>query len=309
MPSPRDWIGLLDRVRRFGPGLVLLDNWPAFPFARRLSEALGRPLVYRSQNVEVDYWRGMVGTAHGLRRARLSVNARRIGRLERDVRSVASVVLDISEEDRVRSAALGQEGRSVVLPGTRLPRHVLHVPWEQRDIDVLFAGNLWAPNNVHGLAWFFERVLPAAVSKAPGLRVAVAGARPTPEVRAAALRLGVACYADPPELEGLRSRARVLMNPQLQYGGLMQKMLDYLSHDSWIVTTGVGAAGLTGELPASVCVRDDPEGFAAELVARSADPTVPSGAGASYLEREFGVTRLRESIARIVAATAGGAAA
>jgi len=293
---------LAQNVQEFAPDLLLMESWVAFRCAQELRKRARVPLVYRSQNVEVDYWRAMSSSVRGYSRMRLSANTRRIAAFEREVRLSADLVLDISENDRLRSEVLGQMGNARVLPGTRLPVSLSEPTYHSRDVDVLFAGNLWAPNNVSGLLWFIRDVMPALLRRRPDIRVTFAGARPTSELREAAAQCGIAVIADPEDLQSLRSRARVLVNPQCAYGGLMQKMLDYFAHGAWIVSTTVGAAGLTGRLPSALMLEDEPDGFA-DAVIRCLEraPHDPLSA-ARYLNVEFGQERLARSLEEIAVA-------
>jgi len=302
MPSGSARARIISRVREFSPDLLLLEGWTAYRCADDLRQQTRTPLVYRSQNVEVDYWRAMFEASRGYTRIRLGPNTRRIARFERLVRLSADLVLDISNADRLRSKELAQEGNALVLPGTRLPIEVNCLNWSSRDIDVLFAGNLWAPNNVSGLVWFADHVMPLLARRRPSVRVVFAGSRPSAAVRYAAARCGIQVIANPPDLAALRSRARVLMNPQVQYGGLMQKMLDYLAHGSWIVSTTIGAAGLTGRLPGVVILRDEDATFAEALIAcLEREPQEPKSAPL-YLDAEFGESRLVRSLDEIATA-------
>lgn len=232
VPSEREYREVRAKIGDFTPRLLMLDGWPAYLTGARLSAELSIPLTYRSQNVEHEYWRNQSDIATGLQRVRLRVTARRMAALERQIRRDASVVLEISAEDADRTRALGWEGRSVVLPPTWLAEPCESLKWDERDIDVLFVGNLWTPDNVDGLLWFFNRVLKNLKRRAPGARVVVAGSRPSARFRGVCESRDVTCLANPAEVQSLYARAKVLINPQLRGSGVSIKMLEFLARDA-----------------------------------------------------------------------------
>jgi hypothetical protein len=303
--SAREAIALSRRVTAFGSQALLLESWSAVLPAHRLRGLTRLPLVYRSQNVEVDYWRQMHDAAHGLARQRLGLTAGRIGALERTLRLDADCVLDISAADRLRSFTLGQEGRSFVLPSTRLVEASDCTAWADRDIDILFAGNLHAPNNIEGLRWFVAEVLPGMRRGRPQVRVMAAGSRPAPALRALLENAGVEVVADPSDLAPYRARARVLANPQLHYGGLMQKMLDYLDHPCWMLSTPTGASGMPHPLPSCLQIATSADEFIAAALRCCDTPPAEPAAGRSYLAQHFGLERLAAAV-EVIRASRGG---
>jgi len=220
--------------------------------------------------------------------------------LERQIRRDADLVLEISAEDAERMRALGWEGKSAVLPPTWLGEFAESRAWDERDVDVLFVGNLWATDNVDGLLWFLNHVLGSLRRRAPGVRVVIAGSRPPARFRRVCRRCHVTCLPNPPDVQSLFARARVLINPQLRGSGVSIKMLELLACDAWVVSTPVGARGLPDPKPANLLLESDPGEFAGAIASiLSRRPEGPA-VGRHYLATHFGTTQLAQSVLRLL---------
>ncbi len=262
-------------VRAFAPDAVLLDSWGPALAAFDISSVASVPLVYRSHNVEHSYLHEQAKRSNGMKRFRTAVNALAMGRFEAQLRGRACVVLDICQEDAEAWLNTGHRGKSVVLPPSFDPSAVQEGPARGLyDTDVLFLGNLWAPNNVEGVLWFLGEVLPhIRLRIAP--RVVIAGAKPSQEVRRACLVAHVDCVDNPEDTASLRHRARVLVNPVRSGSGVNVKMLEMLAEPAPIVSTTAGVRGLPRPLRDFVRVADDAEGFARSCILALSDPTAP----------------------------------
>jgi glycosyltransferase involved in cell wall biosynthesis len=296
VPAEHEYQEVKAKIQHFKPRLLMLDGWPACLTAARLSAELSIPFTYRSQNVEHEYWKTQSEIAKGLHRLRLRVTAKRMATLERQIRRDAHSVLEISAEDADRMRALGWEGKSVVLPPTWLGESAESRTWDERDIDVLFVGNLWAPDNVDGLLWFFNSVLGTLERRVPGVRVLIAGSRPSSRFRRACRSRQVTCLANPPDVQSLYARARVMINPQLRGSGVSMKMLEFLARDAWVISTPVGARGLPDPKPANLRLESDPGEFAGAIASAMARRPESSAIGRHYLTTHFGTAQLAQSV-------------
>ena len=78
LPGRREHAELSKRVEAFAPDWLLLDSWAGYLPASALARELGRPLVYRSQNVEHRYYRELRRVARGTMKITLALKALRL---------------------------------------------------------------------------------------------------------------------------------------------------------------------------------------------------------------------------------------
>jgi polysaccharide biosynthesis protein PslH len=114
---------------------------------------------------------------------------------------------------------------------------------EPKDIDLLYFGNLNTPNNVDAVRWLLHEVVPQM--NLAGLRVCIAGSRPSAEVRQwVAANPAVALIDSPLDMAAVIRRARVLINPVRQSSGVNLKSVEMLFSDAALVSTAAGVQGL-----------------------------------------------------------------
>jgi glycosyltransferase involved in cell wall biosynthesis len=239
-----------------------------------LANRLNIPFVYRSHNIEHQYFAQLLAAEQSpTRKVLLLSNVLRLKPFEQRVRNSSALIYDISQEDR-------RAWRDhPAAPKTKVLNFFLH-PDEKysairsgdctNDIDVLFVGNLFTPNNVFGLQWFARKVVPLL----KGLRVVVAGSKPIPEVHRVMSRVDIEVMADPEEVLPLYKRARVLINPIWHGSGINVKMVEALATGKPVVATSRGSRGLADRLRAHVHVADEPNSFARAILNSANDFSV-----------------------------------
>ena len=212
-------------------------------------------------------------------------------------------VLMCSEGDRAELSADYPGVRVRVLPNTIVPPEN---PPEQHDEDpftFLFVGTHgWAPNQ-DGAFFFAEKVLPILREKAERpIKVVYAGRR-APGGRDQLHRL-----EDIPEIEitgwfdevrPYYERAHVVIVPLFAGGGTRIKILEALAHNRPVVSTPIGAEGLTVQCGKEVLIADDPEAFADHCLALMESPERRrelAQAGRDWVLANHTIDQVREAI-------------
>lgn len=298
---------LIEQVRAFGVQGVLLDSPYGGAFARAACAALDVPMFYRSHNIEHLYFAGQAAAATRLRK-RLALNLARwhLESFEQDMMRSSQVCFDISADDMAFWRARGITNGAWLPPlpeaafdGAGQPEAAADGP------ELLFLGNLNAPNNVRGVRWLIEQVMPLVWRQRPEVALTIAGSAPSDEVRAlvagdSRLRL----LANVKDAPGLMASAQVLLNPVLSGSGVNVKTLDMLMTQRPIVSSRQGVAGLLPELQALCHVAEGPDAFAAGIAASLRQPQIDRAA------REQGRKMFSvQAVAGAIAAMRGGIAA
>lgn len=309
-----DRAAVLAWARKFGPDAILLDRLYGVAAVRWLARELGVPWLYRSHNREAEYMGGQLRRATGLKsRLGLMANQAGLAALERAALRDAAAVLDISASDAEHWRASGLTHVHWVPPiaDAGFADEVAQVP-SAPAWDVLYFGNLNTPNNIEALAWLVNDVLPRVAD--PGLRVAVAGSRPSGHAQALAARdPRVRLVADPASLAPLVAAARVLVNPMRSGSGVNLKSLDMLCTRARLVSTRVGVTGLPPEAAACFEVHDDAAGFAQAVSAALTAPQLGEAELASRararepFEAKAVGSRVLALVGEVVRAAAAGA--
>jgi glycosyltransferase involved in cell wall biosynthesis len=122
-----------------------------------------------------------------------------------------------------------------------------------------------ASPNVDALTWFVTEVLPVLRRAHPELRLRVTGADPPAAVRSLAGG-GVDLLGFVGDLRRLYETARLVVVPMRVGSGVKVKCLEALQHGVPVVSTPVGAEGLSLRDPRAVVVADAAAVFAAAVL-------------------------------------------
>jgi glycosyltransferase involved in cell wall biosynthesis len=145
---------------------------------------------------------------------------------------------------------------------------------EARAADLVFVGSMdWLPN-VDGVLWFVREVLPLIRRRRPETTLTVVGRTPPPKI----LELG---KADPkieitgtvPDIRPYLWNSAVSIVPLRIGGGTRLKIYEAMAAQIPVISTTIGAEGLTAHPPEDIRIADTPAAFADECLSLLADPT------------------------------------
>lgn len=162
--------------------------------------------------------------------------------------------------------------------------------------EFVFLGLLSLAHNDDGLKWFLRSTWPTVLDMVPNARLRVIGRHAGPEVLAMAAEHGdsvtIDGYVD--DLNDALGRAAALVNP-LRFGsGIKLKVLEALGRSLPVVSTPIGAEGITSGPGTGVLVGSEPAEIAT-LLHSLTDPDRNAEVSADA-ERHFQTTYSREAV-------------
>jgi polysaccharide biosynthesis protein PslH len=286
-------------VRQFQPDVIWLDGLHGGELATRLSRALQVPLVMRSHNIEHLYYRRLLASATGWGKLRRQLSLLHLEQFERSVLGQSAVFYDISMDDLNfwQSQGLRQ--------GRYLPP-LVDFSLEPGDVppvyDVVFLGNLCSDNNVAGVTWFVNEVMPLVQAQLPDVRVLIAGSNPVKKILdLCGQRSGIELRVNPTDAAAVYRSGRVLINPVKAGSGVSIKSIEMLAAGRGIVSTAQGTAGLPDCVKPYFKIAIEAQSFASEIIqllsAASPPPTLPP----DQLEALFGQRAIETVLAEVQA--------
>lgn len=277
--SRADGYKLLGAARDFAADYVWIEGpYPGYA-ACRVAEALELDYLYRSHNIEHRYMAGQAAAALSLRdKVAWGFACLGLRRFESAMILQARRVYDVSTDDLEFWRARGLEHGQWLAPLADATSASGGGP-QRKTHDVAFLGNLTTPNNVRGVQWLVEDIVPAVLRERPETTFLVAGSNPAPAVESAcAAQAAVTLLANPPDAMQVYRCARVLVNPVRTGSGIHMKSIDMLMTDAPLVSTRQGTRGLPAEIASLFRVHDDTEGFSSAIVAGLAAPAAEDAA-------------------------------
>ncbi|HEX4613066.1 MAG TPA: glycosyltransferase [Urbifossiella sp.] len=245
------------------------------PYAQVLRDALGDRLdaarwVVMAHNVESVIWRRYTeAEPNPVKRWYVRRQWHKFERFERWATAAATTAVAVSPDD----AALMRERFGVEAPAVVENGVDTEYFRPQRDVDrdparVLFLGSLdWRPN-LDAVRLLLDDIFPKVRAAVPTATLAVVGRHPPDWLRAAAAATpGVHLAADVPDVRPFLATCGMLAVPLRIGGGSRLKILEALATATPVVSTRVGAEGLTLTPGRDLVVTDGPDGMADAIVA------------------------------------------
>ncbi len=190
-------------------------------------------------------------------------------RVERAVAACADMVIAITSHEKEMVLMDVPAARVEVLPNIHACRP--SVPPLHGRKDLMFIGGFEHRPNVDAVQWFVQRILPLVRQEIPDAVFQVVGSKPPREVlRLRSRAVHVVGYVA--DARPYFDRSRVFVAP-LRYGaGMKGKIGQSMSHGLPIVTTTIGAEGMSLVDGENVLIADQAEAFARAVVKLYLDP-------------------------------------
>jgi glycosyltransferase involved in cell wall biosynthesis len=187
---------------------------------------------------------------------------------ERRVSRAAGHIVAVSEHDAGEMRRLFEVMRVTAIPtGVNLEYFHPPDPAPPVETDLVFVGSMdWLPN-VDGVAWFAGEVLPLIRGRRPDCSLAIVGRTPPPEVSAlAAGNPHIRVTGTVPDVRPYLWGSAVSIVPLRIGGGTRLKIYEAMGARIPVVSTTIGAEGLTVHPPEDIRIADTAGDFAARCL-------------------------------------------
>lgn len=252
------------------------------PYARYLRHARSIPSLVATHNVESQIWfRRSENASTSFSRLFFHQQAEKMERFERGALKDASWVTAVSQEDAQTMRAWGIERLSVVDNGVDLDLYQT-ANLAEDDREILFLASLdWEPN-IDGLNYFLSDILKEIAAHRPDVRLTIAGRRPSAELRQRTQDLAnVNFVGEVSDVRPLLEKAAVVVVPLRIGGGSRLKILEAMAAGKAIVSTTVGAEGLSVRNNVHLQIADAPAEFSAAVLSLLSSPETRRRLGAA----------------------------
>ncbi|PWU00624.1 MAG: hypothetical protein C5B51_24730 [Terriglobia bacterium] len=256
-PGMRAFLEKLIRQQRFDAAVV--DHLAPTAYFPDLAHA-----VFFQHNVETVIWRRHVEHASGpLRRWYFSIQAKRMYEYERRVSLEAGQIVAVSAADAEEMRRLFGVARVTGIP-TGVNIDYFRPPQNSAETTgLVFVGSMdWLPN-VDGLLYFVREILPLIRRGKPDCALTIVGRTPPPKITALAERDPlIRVTGTVPDIRPYLWEAAVSIVPLRIGGGTRLKIYEAMAARIPVVSTTVGAEGLTIHPPDDIRIADTPQDFA-----------------------------------------------
>jgi len=243
-----------------------------------LLAAPARTRVMDLVDVDSAKWAAYAAGAAAPRRWLYRTEARRVGRLEKQVLRACDRVILVSQAE---AAALNGMTSNVVAVGNGVDlEYFAPTPLPQTP-SLVFTGTMDYRPNVEGVCWFVREVWGEIRRVLPDAAFTIVGRNPTAAVRALAETPGVAVTGAVPDVRPYLAAARAAVAPLRIARGLQNKVLEAMAAGRPVVGTPEALEGLDVQPGVDVLAADTPEAWRAHLVALLTDNALAEGIAAA----------------------------
>ena len=268
---------LEDLIRREHFDCAVVDHLAPTSYFPDLPHA-----IFFQHNVETVIWRRHVEhAANPLRRAYFKLQADRMYRYERRVSQASGHIVAVSRTDadvmrrlfdvtRVTEIPTGVD-IDYFLPGKTGDSACQPVP----TADLVFVGSMdWLPN-VDGVLYFVREILPLIRRQRPATTLAIVGRTPPPKIlQLAAEDAAIQVTGTVPDIRPYLWNSAVSIVPLRIGGGTRLKIYEAMAAQIPVVSTTIGAEGLSVNPPEDIRIADTPDRFASHCLELLASPEI-----------------------------------
>lgn len=146
--------------------------------------------------------------------------------------------------------------------------------------DLAYVGTMWYPN-LHGLLWFIEKVLPRVRIRYPNTKLHIVGSgSPSGKLLSAINgQKSVVFWGQRRDERGILAGAGVFVVPLFIGAGTRIKIMTAWSLEIPVVSTTIGAEGLSCKQGIDILIADSPDEFADCIIRLLSDPLMKEAVG------------------------------
>jgi polysaccharide biosynthesis protein PslH len=225
------------------------------------------PCMLFQHNVESALWKRMANTeTHPLKKMSYKLEAARMFRYERETLSRFHHIVAVSENDRQQMLEMDPSCEITVVPtGVDIEKFQAAPPSTANPPKVIFTGSMdWEPN-VDAVDYFCAQVWPRILAEFPDAIFQIVGRNPFAKVRSLASKSVMVTGTVPSVTDYLRD-ATIVVVPLRIGGGTRLKIYEAMAMGKALVSTSIGAEGLTFQNGRDLLLADDANAFAEAIV-------------------------------------------
>lgn len=285
------------------PADIVVAAWT--PYAAYFSAVPKSKTLITTHNIEAEIWRRYHKTEtvpH--RKWYIGIQASKMARFEKLVFRQADAVTAVSVCDAESIRKSGSNAAIKVIDnGVNLDFFTNDGHDRIKDDYLVFTGSMdWRPNQ-DAAEYFVNDIFPLLREQRPSIEAVFVGRRPPDSIVKLADTPGITITGTVEDIRPYIRKAAVYIVPLRVGGGSRLKILEAFAMEKAVVSTSIGAEGLTVSDGKDILIADSPEKFAAAVVRLLEDRELAERLGADgrkLVLQRYGWDRLAEQLERFL---------
>ncbi|MCA1763487.1 MAG: glycosyltransferase family 4 protein [Cryomorphaceae bacterium] len=262
---------LYDLLSRENFDIVLCESIFVAPYIKTIRKLCNAKVVLRSHNLEFSIWHRLAKSQKfGLRKTYLKILTRQLRDYEVDILDQIDGLIAINPDELMHYQRLGYAGNSMTFPFAINTAEYIPEPEPEEVNSVFHLGSMdWKPN-VEGVQWFLREVWPKVRRANKNLTLYLAGRR-MPEELLSLKADGVDVVGEVPDAQDFIKSKNIMIVPLKTGAGMRVKIIEALALKKPVVTTPIGANGITVKSGESAYIANSARDFADCVLRLAAD--------------------------------------
>jgi glycosyltransferase involved in cell wall biosynthesis len=246
--------------------IIQLESLFLVPYIKTIRKYSQAKISIRQHNIEFLIWERLaIQAKNPLKKAYLTLLAKRLKKFELEHINDYDLILPISEKDEKAYIALGARKPLFLHPfGIDLEK-IPFAPAYSLPLSLYHIGAMdWLPNQ-ESVNWLLEKVMPLINEQLPETKLYLAG-RNMPEYYTKHKWKNVEILGEVPDAAAFERDKSILVVPLLSGGGVRIKIFQAMAMGKTVITTSIGVEGIAAENNKEVFIADTPEDFARKII-------------------------------------------
>lgn len=278
--------------------IVLCESIFTAPYIDTIRRLSAAKIVLRSHNLEFSIWHRIAKSKKtGLKKTYLKILTRQLKDYEVQLLEKIDGLIAINPDELKHYKRLGLRKKSTTIPfAVDLDKYQPSNQAEPRSVFHLGSMD-WQPN-LEGVDWFLKKVWPLIIKKVPDLKLYLAG-RQMPEWLLELKQEGVEVIGEVSNAQEFIKSKNIMVIPLKSGGGMRVKLIEALALEKPVVSTPLGANGVSVQDGKNILLARQPRDFVSaicSLVAEEKKAETIGSDGRKLVEEHYDLARLSEKL-------------
>ncbi len=194
----------------------------------------------------------------------INIEHKRVLKYEAEVSNQFDGTVIITENDK-NSLPIDDKSSVKVIPNGVLTNYFTADETVQKDIDLIFVGNMSYPPNVDAVIFFTENILPIIIKERPQCKFYIVGSSPNSRIKKlTAKNIIVTGWVE--DIRPFYNRAKVFIAPMQLGTGLQNKILEAMSMSLPAVISSHAAKGINANPDVEIFISDSTNEFVEKVL-------------------------------------------
>ncbi len=245
--------------------IIHLESLFMTPYLGTIKRHSKAKVILRSHNLEYMIWERLANsTTNKAKKVYLKILANQLKKYETTIINQVDGIASITNEDGKKYKALGCNKPIVTIPfGVDLSEFKFE-KLNSSHADLFHIGSMdWKPN-LEGIAWFSEKVWPKIQQSFPELVFHLAG-RNMPQWLLNSKNNNIVNHGEVSVSNDFIKQYSIMIVPLLSAGGMRIKIIEGMALGRVVISTSIGAEGISYSNRKNILIADNPKEFVEAL--------------------------------------------